>query len=47
MAESLADGVLLRPAVAFPIEIYSDLRVAEFDEEEDKLKNHLKKKRHK
>ena len=37
IAESTGDGVLLRPAVALPIEIYSDERVREFDESEAEL----------
>ena len=30
VAEELDDGILLRPAVATPVEIYSDERTAEF-----------------
>jgi AbrB family looped-hinge helix DNA binding protein len=30
IAEERADGILLRPAVATPIEVYSDERIAEF-----------------
>ena len=30
IAEEREDGVLLRPAVATPVEIYSDTRIAEF-----------------
>lgn len=37
IAESTPEGVLLRPAVALPIEIYTDERVREFDESEAKL----------
>ncbi len=37
IAESTQDGVLLRPAVALPIEIYSDERVREFNESEAEL----------
>lgn len=37
IAESTQDGVLLRPAAALPIEIYSDERVREFDESEADL----------
>ena len=37
IAESTRDGVLLRPAVALPIEIYSDERVREFNESEAEL----------
>ena len=46
MAEPAEQGILLKPAVAFPIEMYSDSRVAEFDEADTELKNHLAKKRH-
>ena len=31
MAESLDEGILLKPAMAFPVEIYSDDRIAHFD----------------
>lgn len=35
----LEDGtIILRPAVAFPIEIYSDQRVAEFDRADEELR---------
>jgi len=37
LAESTPEGILLRPAVATPIEIYSDERIAEFQSEERKL----------
>ena len=37
IAESTPDGVLLRPAVALPIEIYTDERVREFNESEAEL----------
>lgn len=30
IAEDRGDGILIRPAVAVPVEIYSDERVAEF-----------------
>lgn len=30
IAEEREDGILIRPAVALPVEIYSDERVAEF-----------------
>jgi len=30
IAEELEDGVLLRPAVAMPVEVYSPERIAEF-----------------
>ncbi len=44
MADCGADGVLIRPAVAFPIEIYSNERVAEFDGAEAELSKHIKRK---
>jgi AbrB family looped-hinge helix DNA binding protein len=37
IAETTPEGLLLRPAVTLPIEIYSDERVAEFDREEKDL----------
>ena len=37
IAESTSDGVLLRPTIALPIEIYSDERVGEFNEPEADL----------
>jgi AbrB family looped-hinge helix DNA binding protein len=30
VAEETADGILLRPGVTFPVEIYSEKRLAEF-----------------
>ena len=47
MAEPSDQGILLKPAVAFPIEMYSASRVAEFDDAETDLKRHLAKKRQK
>ena len=44
IAESTPDGVLLRPAVALPIEIYSDERVREFEEMEADLSAQLNTK---
>jgi bifunctional DNA-binding transcriptional regulator/antitoxin component of YhaV-PrlF toxin-antitoxin module len=37
IAETTAEGILLRPAVTVPIEIYSDERIAEFDQAEAEL----------
>jgi len=37
IAETTPEGILLRPAVTLPIEIYSDDRIAEFDEAEAEL----------
>ena len=31
IAEATAEGILLRPAVTVPLEIYTDVRIAEFD----------------
>lgn len=33
IAETTPEGLLLRPAVTLPVEIYSDARIAEFDRE--------------
>lgn len=45
VAETSIDGIVLKPSVTFPIEIYSDERVAEFDKAETELTRHLKRKR--
>jgi len=37
IAETTPEGLLLRPAVTLPIEMYTDERVAEFDREERAL----------
>lgn len=37
IAETTPEGLLLRPAVTLPVEIYSDRRVREFDEAEEDL----------
>ena len=44
MMEAAADGILLKPAVAFPIEMYNDERVAEFDQMDRELDRNLKRK---
>ena len=44
MAESGAGVVMIKPAVAFPIEIYDNERMAEFDRAEAELSEHLKRK---
>ncbi len=41
MAETTKEGVLLRPSVAFPVEIYTDERVAAFDREDTLLRRRL------
>ncbi|HEY4157667.1 MAG TPA: AbrB/MazE/SpoVT family DNA-binding domain-containing protein [Polyangiaceae bacterium] len=43
IAESTAEGLLLRPAVTLPVEIYSAARVREFDESEAELAKVLPK----
>jgi hypothetical protein len=42
-AELSPAGVLLKPVVSFPIEIYDEARVAEFDRAEKDLQKHLGK----
>jgi AbrB family looped-hinge helix DNA binding protein len=37
IAEATPEGLLLRPAVTLPIEIYTDKRIAEFDRGEREL----------
>jgi AbrB family looped-hinge helix DNA binding protein len=37
IAETTPEGLLLRPAVTLPIEIYSEKRIREFDEAESEL----------
>ena len=44
IAEVSDDGIILKPAVAFPIEMYTDSRIKEFEEEDEKLMEHLKKR---
>ncbi len=44
-AENTKDGIVLRPTVTFPIEIYTDDRVKEFDEADSELESLLRKKR--
>jgi bifunctional DNA-binding transcriptional regulator/antitoxin component of YhaV-PrlF toxin-antitoxin module len=45
IAETTPEGLLLRPAVTLPLEIYSDERIREFDEAEAELAKILPKKR--
>ena len=44
IAETTAQGLLLRPAVTLPLEIYSPERVAEFDDEEQRLAAVIRKR---
>ena len=43
IAETTPEGLLLRPAVTLPIEIYSEKRIGEFDEAEAELARILKR----
>ena len=42
IAETTPEGLLLRPAVTLPVEIYSEKRIREFDEAEADLAKVLK-----
>jgi AbrB family looped-hinge helix DNA binding protein len=44
MAEETNGGILLRPAVSYPIEMYSDDRVREFDDAEKALRRKIRGK---
>ena len=46
IAETTSEGLLLRPAVTLPIELYSDDRQREFDEAEAELAAVLNEKSH-
>jgi antitoxin PrlF len=43
IAETTPEGLLLRPAVTLPIEIYSDERIGEFNEAEAELEKVLRR----
>jgi AbrB family looped-hinge helix DNA binding protein len=45
IAETTPDGLLLRPAVTLPLEIYSERRIQEFDESEAELAKVLQRKK--
>lgn len=45
IAETTSEGLLLRPAVTLPVEIYSQERVAEFDAAEAELQKALARKK--
>ena len=45
IAETTPEGLLLRPAVTLPVEIYSDKRVREFDAAEADLDRLLRRKK--
>lgn len=42
IAETTSEGILLRPAVTLPVEIYTRERIAEFDAGESELSHALK-----
>ena len=44
IAETTPEGILLRPAVTLPIELYSEQRLREFEEAEAELAAALNKK---
>jgi antitoxin PrlF len=45
IAETTPEGLLLRPAVALPVEIYSDERIREFDAGEAELEKVLRRRK--
>ena len=45
IAETTPEGLLLRPAVTLPVEIYGDKRIAEFDAAEAELDKVLRRKK--
>ena len=47
IAEATPDGLLLRPAVTLPVEIYADRRIREFDEAEAEVASLLPGRRKK
>lgn len=45
IAETTPEGLLLRPAVTLPVEIYSEKRIREFDEAEAEVAKMLSRRR--
>jgi antitoxin PrlF len=45
IAETTPDGLLLRPAVTLPVEIYSEKRIREFDQSEADLEKLLRRRK--
>jgi len=45
IAETTPEGLLLRPAVTLPVEIYSEKRIGEFDETEADLEKVLRRRK--
>jgi AbrB family looped-hinge helix DNA binding protein len=45
IAETTPEGLLLRPAVTLPVELYSDERIREFDAGEAELEKVLRRRK--
>lgn len=45
IAETTPEGLLLRPAITLPVEMYSEERIREFDEAEAELDKVLRRKK--
>ena len=45
IAETTPEGLLLRPAVTLPVEVYSEKRIGEFDEAEADLEKVLTRRK--
>jgi len=45
IAETTQEGILLRPSVTLPVEMYSDKRVKEFDDAEAELASLMVKRK--
>ncbi|MGF1679587.1 MAG: AbrB/MazE/SpoVT family DNA-binding domain-containing protein [Candidatus Methylacidiphilales bacterium] len=45
IAETTAEGILLRPAITLPVEIYTEERITEFDAAEAELGEVLAKRK--
>ena len=45
IAETTPEGLLLRPAITLPVEIYTDQRIREFDDAEAELDKVLRRKK--
>jgi AbrB family looped-hinge helix DNA binding protein len=45
IAETTPEGLLLRPAVTLPVEVYSEKRIGEFDEAEADLEKVLSRRK--
>jgi len=44
-AELTGNGITLKPAVAYPVELYSDARIKKFEEEDRRLARQMGRKR--